>query len=143
VVSAWAYFILTGSVSQIWPMFGIANQLLAAVALAVGTTVILKSGRRKAALATLLPMAFVSFTTIDAGVLSIRDNFLPLARQPGSAFTGWLDAVLTAILISCVIVILAASLRVWLRELARPAPHAADLATERASHRPDMPDGCC
>jgi hypothetical protein len=54
VVGAWAYFILTGSVSQIWPMFGIANQLLAAVALAVGTTVILKSGRRKAALATLL-----------------------------------------------------------------------------------------
>jgi carbon starvation protein len=143
VVGAWAYFILTGSVSQIWPMFGIANQLLAAVALAVGTTVILKSGRRKAALATLLPMVFVSFTTIDAGILSIRDNFLPLARQPGMAFTGWLDAVLTAILIACVLVILAASARVWLRELRRTAPLAAELAAAPAGDRPDMPGGCC
>jgi carbon starvation protein len=124
-------------------MFGIANQLLAAVALAVGTTVILKSGRRKAALATLLPMAFVSFTTIDAGILSIRDNFLPLARQPGMAFTGWLDAVLTAILIACVLVILAASARVWLRELGRSAPLAAELAPEAVRDRPDIPGGCC
>jgi carbon starvation protein len=143
VVGAWSYFILTGSVSQIWPMFGIANQLLAAVALSVGTTVILKSGRRKAALATFLPMAFVSFTTIDAGILSIRDNFLPLSRQPGMAFTGWLDAVLTAILIACVVVILAASARTWLAELSRPAPHAAALAAQRVDDRPDMPGGCC
>jgi len=143
VVGAWGYFILTGSISQIWPMFGIANQLLAAVALSVGTTVILKSGRRKAALATLLPMAFVSFTTIDAGILSIRDNFLPLARQPGKAFTGWLDAVLTAVLIACVIVILAASVRAWLRMLSTPIVPEGSLAAERVGERPDMPDGCC
>jgi len=113
------------------------------VALSVGTTVILKSGRRKAALATFLPMAFVSFTTIDAGILSIRDNFLPLSRQPGMAFTGWLDAVLTAVLIACVIVVLAASARTWWKELSHPAPRAAALAAERIDDRPDMPDGRC
>src|SRR5207253_5114609 len=41
IVSAWAYFIWTGNISTIWPMFGVANQLLAAVALAVGTAIIL------------------------------------------------------------------------------------------------------
>src|SRR6188472_2686392 len=46
VVSAWAYFIWTGSISTIWPMFGIANQLLATVALAVGTTIIITAARR-------------------------------------------------------------------------------------------------
>jgi len=143
VVVAWSYFILTGSISQIWPMFGIANQLLAAVALAVGTTVILKSGRRKAALATLVPLAFVSFTTIYAGFLSIRDNFLPLARQPGKAFTGWLDATLTAVLIACVLVILASSVRAWLAAL-RGAPGGSPLLAEEAAvPAGDFPKGCC
>ncbi len=144
VVVAWTYFILTGSISQIWPMFGIANQLLAAVALAVGTTVILHLGKRRAALATIVPLAFVSFTTIDAGILSIRDNFLPLARQPGNAFAGWLDAVLTAVLIACVVVILAASIRSWVAAIRRPAIPDGGLAPETAgAPRGDLPDGCC
>ena len=45
VVAAWGYFIWAGSISTIWPMFGIANQLLASVALAVGTTIIINVGR--------------------------------------------------------------------------------------------------
>src|SRR5207249_8036292 len=63
VVSAWAYFIATGSIDTIWPMFGIANQLLAAIALAVGTTVIINSGRARYAWVTAAPMAFVVITT--------------------------------------------------------------------------------
>src|SRR5205823_8959655 len=64
VVIAWSYFILTGSISQIWPMFGIANQLLAAVALCVGTSVILNAGRAKYAWTTMFPLAFVASTTL-------------------------------------------------------------------------------
>jgi carbon starvation protein len=60
VVSAWAYFIWTGSISTIWPMFGIANQLLAAVALAVGTTIIINTGRVRYAWVTLVPSAISS-----------------------------------------------------------------------------------
>ena len=52
VVSAWAYFIWTGSISTIWPMFGIANQLLASVALAVGTTIIINMGKARYAWVT-------------------------------------------------------------------------------------------
>jgi len=112
VVVAWSYFILTGSISQIWPMFGLANQLLAAVALCVGTAVILNSGRVKYAWTTMAPLAFVASTTLYAGWRSIFDNFLRL-----KTFAGYLDAVLTIILMLCVFVILGASARAWLRAI--------------------------
>ena len=79
VVGAWGYFIWAGSISTIWPMFGIANQLLASVALAVGTTIIINVGRARYAWVTLMPLSFVSVTTLTAGVLSVRDNFWPMA----------------------------------------------------------------
>src|SRR5438445_7165600 len=89
VVCAWSYFILTGSISQIWPMFGIANQLLASVALCVSTSVIINAGRARYAWATLAPLAFVSTTTLYAGYRSVMDNFLPMTAVPGKAFTGY------------------------------------------------------
>ena len=90
VVSAWGYFIWAGSISTIWPMFGIANQLLASVALAVGTTIIINVGRARYAWVTLVPLSFVSVTTLTAGVLSVRDNFWPMATgaQRGAALPG-------------------------------------------------------
>ncbi len=72
IVAGWTYFILSGSIDTIWPMFGIANQLLACAALAVATTVILREGKRRAyAWVTLAPLIFVSGTTITAGIESI------------------------------------------------------------------------
>jgi hypothetical protein len=57
IVAGWAYFILTGSISTIWPMFGVANQLLACTALCVGTTIVLREApKRQYALVTLLPL---------------------------------------------------------------------------------------
>ena len=89
----WSYFIWTGSISTIWPMFGIANQLLASVALAVGTTIIINQGKARYAWVTLLPLSFVSVTTLTAGVLSVRDNFWPLAIGPNPAthFQGYIE----------------------------------------------------
>src|SRR3990172_8442334 len=83
VVFCWSYFIYTGSISSIWPMFGIANQLLASIALCVGTTVIINAGKARYAWVTLLPLAFVATTTTFAGIRSIFDNFLPLSQKPG------------------------------------------------------------
>jgi carbon starvation protein len=74
MVMGWAYFIWTGSINTIWPMFGIANQLLAAVALAVGTTIIINMGRAKYAWVTFAPLCFLSVTTLTAGNMSVRDN---------------------------------------------------------------------
>jgi carbon starvation protein len=113
IVFAWAYFIMTGSISTIWPMFGIANQLLASIALCVGTTVIINSGRARYAWVTLLPLSFVATTTLTAGWLSITGNFIPLTQNPATALQGWLDAILTAIMMTALVIVLVDSLRKW------------------------------
>jgi carbon starvation protein len=132
VVTGWSYFIWTGSISTIWPMFGIANQLLAAVALAVGTTIIINAGRARYAWVTLAPLAFVATTTLTAGWLSVRDNFWPMATGPDPALhvQGYLNSLLTVVMMSCVVVILAAALRRWLLVASGRAP--ATMAVERA-----------
>jgi carbon starvation protein len=66
VVAAWAYLIFSGNVSTIWPMFGVSNQLLAAIALGVGTTIIIRENKLKYAWTTALPMAFMFVTTFSA-----------------------------------------------------------------------------
>jgi len=142
VVFGWSYFILTGSISQIWPMFGIANQLLAAVALCVGTSVIINSGRARYAWTTLAPLAFVATTTLYAGYLSITKNFLPLTKIPEKAFTGYLDATLTATLMACVLVILGASAQSWLRAM-RGTPGPMVPLPAGPDHRHVPGSGCC
>lgn len=117
IVIGWTYFIRTGSVSTIWPMFGIANQLLAAIALCVGTTVIINSGRAKYAWVTITPLAFVATTTLTAGWRSIFDNFLKEAAKPETAFRGYLNTALTAIMMVCVAVVLVDSIMHWRRAL--------------------------
>jgi carbon starvation protein len=120
VVCSWAYFIYTGSISTIWPMFGIANQLLASIALCVGTTYIINHGKAKYMWVTVTPLAFLSVSTLTAGWLSIRDNFFPMTRDPQVAFQGWLDSLLTAIMMVCVGVILVNSVWKWYSVLSRP-----------------------
>jgi carbon starvation protein len=119
VVIGWAYFVWTGSISTIWPMFGIANQLLAAVALAVGTTVIINAGQARYAWVTMAPLAFVAVTTLSAGVLSVRDNFWPMAIGPDPAqhFQGWLNTAFTVIMMICVVVILSNACWRWMQVL--------------------------
>ena len=108
IVGAWSYLIWNGSINTIWPMFGIANQLLAAVALAVGTTIIINMGKARYAWVTAVPLAFVSVTTLTAGVLSVRDNFWPIAigPDPSRRFQGQLDTVVTIVMMACVVIIL-------------------------------------
>jgi carbon starvation protein len=119
VVSAWGYFIWTGSISTIWPMFGIANQLLASVALAVGTTIMINSGKARYAWVTLLPLSFVAVTTLTAGVLSVRTNFWPMAigPNPSQHFQGYLNTSLTIMMMVSVIVILANAAWRWIQVL--------------------------
>jgi carbon starvation protein len=142
VVCAWSYFILTGSISQIWPMFGIANQLLAAVALCVGTSVILNAGKARYAWTTMFPLAFVSSTTLYAGWRSIFDNFLSEKSLAKSAFTGYLDATLTAVLMISVIIILISSAFAWLRAV-RGEPVSMVPLPAGPDHRHIPGSGCC
>ena len=128
VVGAWSYFILTGSISTIWPMFGIANQLLAVIALCVGTTVLINMGKARYAWVTLAPMVFVATTTLTAAWQSIWDNFLPRASQPGQAFIGTLNAALTAFMMGATGVMIVNSMLRWRRAWLAPVavPQAGD-----------------
>jgi carbon starvation protein len=111
VVFCWGYFIWTGNISTIWPMFGTANQLLAGVALAVATTALINAGKVRYLGVTLVPMVFVAVTTLYAGWRNIFDNFLPLTTTPGKVLLGYVNVALSAIIMFCAVVILVESSR--------------------------------
>src|SRR2546425_10798784 len=97
------------------PIFAIANQLPAWVALAVGTTILINMGRAKYAWVTLAPLCFLSVTTLTAGFMSVRDNFWPMAVGPGPALhaQGYVDSICTPFLMVLCVIILVSAPRRW------------------------------
>ncbi|HUI67496.1 MAG TPA: carbon starvation CstA family protein [Nitrospirota bacterium] len=121
VVAAWAYLIHSGSISTIWPMFGVSNQLLAAIAFGVGTTVIIKSGKVRYAWTTFIPMLFMFVTTLTAS-WSLAKLFLAKASTAPSvaeAITFKVDAFLVFLMAALAVVALADMLSTWYGYLAR------------------------
>ncbi|MFO0972794.1 MAG: carbon starvation protein A [Phycisphaerae bacterium] len=125
IVAAWAGFLKSGGIDTIWPMFGIANQMLAAIALAVMTTLLLRAGRGRQAWITAVPMAWVLVTTTAGGVTQIRRVFWPMATRAGAApaevLKGWLNLALVAVMIGCAGLIVARCVARW-REAWRTRP---------------------
>jgi carbon starvation protein len=145
VVAAWGWFLLQGvndplgGINSLWPLFGIANQLLAAVALSVGTTLILRAGRARYAWVTLAPLAWLLAITTTASWQKIfaadpRLGFLSHASQVADAvsagtmetargarliFNDRLDAALCALFLVVTWAVVMASVRSWLSREAR------------------------
>jgi carbon starvation protein len=115
IVFAWAYFIYTGSVSTIWPMFGTANQLLATIALGVGTSFIVNRGRAKYIWVTLIPMLFVGVTTITAAILNIKNIYLPQMGVEATRVPGAINLILTICILICVFIIILNAVPNWIR----------------------------
>ncbi|MGZ6371682.1 MAG: carbon starvation CstA family protein, partial [Bdellovibrionota bacterium] len=113
VVLSWSAFIWTGSISTLWPMFGIANQLLASIALVIGTTLLIKMGKARYAWCTALPLSFVATTTVTAGLDSVFQNFLPMAAN-GHPVMGYLDAGITLLMIASLGFMLVLGMRQWI-----------------------------
>jgi carbon starvation protein len=114
VTASWGLLVATGSVATIWPMFGIANQLLAVIALALVTTLLFNSGRGKYAAVTVLPMLFVISTTMTAGVQMCSGKFIDLMRDEKSVLTGALSLAMTVFVMTCVAALLILAVSRWL-----------------------------
>ncbi|PWK68000.1 carbon starvation protein [Streptomyces sp. CG 926] len=151
VVAGWGYFLWVGvkdplgGINQLFPLFGIANQLLAAVALAVCTTLLIKSGRLKWAWVTGVPLVWDATVTLTAsyqkifsedvkvGFFAQRDKYqagidadkvLPPAKNMGDMHTvvtnATVDGVLCALFALLIIVVLADAARTCLKAVRDP-----------------------
>lgn len=138
VVFFWGYFIYTGSVSTIWPMFGTANQLLATIALAVGTTYIINQGKSRYAWITIVPMTFVGVTTIYAGFLNIINLYLPLLSDSSTLTVGLINLTLTGIILASVVVIIADAIPIWLKGAKKQQPPQSVAEAARNPQKDDI-----
>ena len=114
VCAAWGGMLLAGNVTTIWPMFGVANQLLSAIALAIGTTFIMKRTKPVYALITFLPFVFMLATTAAAGVMNIFGNYLPRRDMQG-----YINVGLTVIMLALAGLITLSSAASWIKLLRR------------------------
>ncbi len=115
VVAAWGYLIYSGNIGAIWPMFGVSNQLLSAIALGVGTTVIIKSGKLRYAWTTFIPMCFMFATTFTASwelFRIFRDKAAGAASLSASIHYR-VDAFLIVLMVALAVVALTDMLTRW------------------------------
>ncbi len=110
--AAWGWLLYTGDVKTIWPLFGVANQMLGIIAFGVGTAFLIRTGKARYLWVTLLPMAFVLTTTLTAAVLNITGNFLPKKE--------YLLVAISVVLILLVATVTVESVAAWLRLLRNP-----------------------
>ncbi len=116
IVFGWGYFIYTGTVATIWPMFGVANQLLATLALAIGTTYLINNGKRKYMWVTVTPMVFVGITTITGGVMNILNIYIPQIMGEKSHTQGIINTTLTCVILICVVLIIMEAAQKWFKK---------------------------
>ncbi len=161
VVAAWGYFLYTGvtnplgGINQLFPLFGIANQLLAAIALTVCTTLLIKTGRVRYAWVTGIPLAWDATVTLTASWQKVFSDsptlgfFAQRARYQEALDAGKVlapaksleamqtvvtnsivDGVLAAFFALLVVIVIADAVRVWIQALRSAAP----LPTTEAPH---------
>jgi carbon starvation protein len=151
VVVGWGYFLVQGvldplgGINSLWPLFGISNQLLAAIALCVGTTLLIKSGKARYAWVTVLPLVWILTVTLSAGAIKIfaedpRLGFiagahalerqvaagtLEAARGARLIFNNYLDAAVAGLFMLVVLLVVASSVREWVLVLRKRKPAVA------------------
>jgi carbon starvation protein len=115
MVSGWGYFVYTGQIGTIWPMFGVANQLLGCVALGVATTILINQGKVRYTWVTLVPFVFLAVNTFYGGFLNVRDNYWPrtVSDVPSVVTEGYVLSICTVLMMILAVVILGAAFAKW------------------------------
>ena len=101
----WGYLVYTGDISTIWPLFGMSNQLLAASALIIVTTMLIRMGKARYMLITAAPGIFLAFVTLYAGYLNIIDAYLPQKL--------YLLSSLAALVMAMMIIVIIGTFKRW------------------------------
>ena len=137
VVFCWSYLIYSGNISSIWPLFGVSNQLLAAIAFGIGTTLIIKAGRVRYAWTTFVPMVFMYVTTFTAAY-QLFFIFLEKAAKATTAIevTGYkVDVFLVAFVASLAMIVLINTIYSWFsyfnKKKDEPQGEISELQTEK------------
>jgi carbon starvation protein len=120
VTAGWGLLVWSGSIDTIWPMFGIANQLLAVIALCLVTTLLVNTGRARYAPVTLLPMLFVITTTMTAAGQMIPQFILKMQLKQWSVLKGTMNIALTVFVTACVLMLLLIAAGRWIAVLRTP-----------------------
>ena len=139
MTAGWGLLVETGSIDTIWPMFGIANQLLAVIALCLVTTVLVNSGRGKYAWVTLLPMLFVATTTLSASYQMIPQFLVLVEKSVWSPLKGGLNIGLMVFVLTCVLALLAQAAARWVAVLRGVVPLRGE--PEEGEDLPHTPAG--
>jgi len=132
---AWGYLLYTGNINTLWRMLGISNQLLAAIALAVGTTYLLNHApKRSYALCAAIPFVFVVITVMTAGVESVLSWWQKIpSSAPAEQLSLEILCSLATIMLALTCVIVLDAMRKWKSILATPAvPAGPSVVTETA-----------
>jgi carbon starvation protein len=103
--ASWGYLVYTGDIATIWPLFGMANQLLATCALVVGTTLLIRLGKARYAWISAAPALFMIPVTMSAGYLNIARNYAPSGK--------WLLAGLCLVLMLLMAVVFVEAIWKW------------------------------
>lgn len=115
LVLGWWYFLDANSMAAIWPMFGISNQLLAVMALAVASVMIVRSGKGRYVWVTVLPMGFVTMTTLStAGILLWERLQIITHKVPASGavlLNAWIAGSVILGIVACSILVLLGAIR--------------------------------
>jgi carbon starvation protein len=114
---SWGYLLYTGNITTIWPLFGMANQLLASSALIICTTMIIRIGKAKFAWITAVPGVVMAFVTMYAGYLNITDNYLPQRL--------YVLATFSIVIMVLMVVVFFATFKRWVELLQAGAPTKA------------------
>ena len=103
----WGYLVLQGNISEIWPLFGVSNQLLGTTVLAIGTSYIYRTGRGRYAWVTMIPCIFMAFITCYADYLNIFDSYIPGGK--------WLLVGISVIMFVLIAIVMVEAIRSWIR----------------------------